>query len=139
MFVAELLGYSFGFLGSLLLVHLTVAAAIVVFNRVLIEHGRQEPDDALVAAERQFEHVHDVAFASKRQAEIVAGGLLLNRVSQLAQAPGFGGYNGGAIFLKHLGELLDRFLHLALVQYGSYDEDRLVISYFHYDGGEFWG
>jgi len=132
--VARLLGYGFGFFGRLLLVHFAVAAAVVVLHGVLIKHGREEADDTLVAAERQFEHVHQIAFASERQAEIVACALLLNRVSQLAQAPGFGGYNGGAIFLKHLGELLDRFLHLTLVQYGSHDEDRLVISDFHYDG-----
>jgi hypothetical protein len=129
-----LLGYAFGFFCSLLQVHLAVAAAGVVFHSVLIKHGGQEPDDALVAAESQLKHVNDVAFSSVRQAEIVACGFLLNWVRQLAQAPGFSGQNGGAIFLKHLGELLDRLLHLALVQHGSYDEDRLVISYFHYDG-----
>nr|GFC07486.1 hypothetical protein [Tanacetum cinerariifolium] len=115
------------------LVHFTIAAALVVGHRVLIEHGGQKADNAFVAAESQLEYVYDVTLAAVivSQREVVTSGFLLNWVSQLAQAPGFSRNEVGAIFLKHLRELLDRLLHLALVQYGGEDEDRLVISYVH--------
>ena len=64
-----------------------VSAFFGVLNGVLVHFESQETDHAFVAAVLGFELFDDVALTRELHEVIEAGGLFLNRVGELAQAP----------------------------------------------------
>ncbi len=58
---------------SFLLIHFAIAAALVVSYGVLVEHGGQKTNHPLVAAKRQFQLVHDVAFPGELNQVVIPG------------------------------------------------------------------
>ena len=96
-----------------------VAALGGILGGILVETEHEEAQNALVAAESGLELLHESGIAVKLYEVVVAGGLLLDGVGELALAPELGVHDLGTVVGEHLRELFYRFLCLFVRQNGS--------------------
>ena len=82
---------------------------------------------ALVAAVLRFERVDERAFARELYQEVETGGLLLNRVGELAKAPRLLVHDLTAVFGNYTLEFVSDFLHLCIGQNRRDNENGFVI------------
>ena len=86
-----------------------------------------QPDDPLVAAVLRFEGVDDRAFTGELNQEVESGGLLLNRVGELLQAPGLAVHNLTAVFGNYTLEFVSDLLDLCIGKDRRDNENGFVI------------
>ena len=87
----------------------------------------EEADHALVAAVLGLELLDEVAFALELDQVVKAGGLLLDRIGQLAQSPILGGDDLTAVLGDDTLEFAEQFLRLDVRQNRSGNENGFVM------------
>ena len=98
-----------------------------VFHGELVLLESKETDDALVAAVLRFERAYERAFARELDQEVKTGGLLLNRVGELAKAPRLLVHNLTAVLGDDTLEFVSDLLHLCIGQNRRDNENGFVI------------
>ena len=104
-----------------------VSAFFGVLNGVLVHFESQETDHAFVAAVLGFELFDDVALTRELHEVIEAGGLFLNRVGELAQAPILFADDLTAVFGDNTAEFAHSLFDLYIGQNRRGNENGLVM------------